>query len=94
MRRCTLLQQQSENQLLFEKNKHELEIISMKAEEDRRLMEKEREQMVALIGNVAHDLKTPLQSFNIDIESLKSIMGLPMSKSKNLLKHLKYLKIS
>jgi signal transduction histidine kinase len=35
-------------------------------------MEKEREQMVALIGNVAHDLKTPLQSFHMDLEVLKS----------------------
>jgi hypothetical protein len=67
-----LLQQQAEQQLLFEMNKHELVILAMKAEEECRLMEKEKEQMVALIGNIAHDLKTPLQSFLVDLEQLRS----------------------
>jgi hypothetical protein len=67
-----LLQQQAEQQLLFEINKHELVILAMKAEEECRLMEKEKEQMVALIGNIAHDLKTPLQSFLVDLEQLRS----------------------
>lgn len=67
-----LLQQQAEHQLLLEKNKHELEILALNTEEDYRLLEKEKAQMVALIGNIAHDLKTPLQSFLVDLESLKS----------------------
>jgi signal transduction histidine kinase len=71
-RKYMLLQQQAEHQLLSEKNKHELEILSLKAEEECRLLEREQEQMVALIGNVAHDLKTPLQSFLMDLESLKA----------------------
>lgn len=52
-----VLQQQTEHQLFVVKNKHELEILSIKAEEECRLMAKEKTQMVALIGNVAHDLK-------------------------------------
>ena len=72
--RSILLQQQAEHQLEFEKSKHELEIISIKLEDERNLMEKEKAQMVALIGNVAHDLKTPLQSFLFNLESLKTII--------------------
>ena len=72
--RHILLQQQAEHQLQFEKSNHELEIISIKMEDARNLMEKEKAQMVALIGNVAHDLKTPLQSFLFNLESLKSII--------------------
>ena len=72
--RHILLQQQAEHQLQFEKSKHELEIISIKMEDERNLMEKEKAQMVALLGNVAHDLKTPLQSFLFNLESLKSVI--------------------
>ena len=70
--KCILLQQQAEHQLLFEKNNHESEIHKMEAEEECRLMVKEQEQMVALIGNIAHDLKTPLQSFMVDLEALET----------------------
>ena len=65
-----LLQQHTEHDLLSEKIKHQSEIFSMKAHEECRLIEKEQEQMVAMIGNIAHDLKTPLQSFTMDLESL------------------------
>jgi signal transduction histidine kinase len=54
--------------------RHEREIIEIHREEERGSMEKEREQMVSLIGNIAHDLKTPLQSFRMDLELLKSGM--------------------
>ena len=70
-----LLQQSAEHDLLSEKIKHELEIWSMKAHEECRLMEREQQQMVAMIGNIAHDLKTPLQSFLMDLESLKTNEG-------------------
>ena len=72
--RHILLQQQAEHQLEVEKSKHELEIIFIKMEDERNLMDKEKAQMVALIGNVAHDLKTPLQSFIFNLESLKAVM--------------------
>ena len=71
-RKYTLLQQQTEHQLLFEKSEHESEIISMTAKAEIVAMENEKKQMVALIGNVAHDLKTPLQSFRMDLESLSN----------------------
>ena len=67
-----LLQKQTEHDFLAEKIKHELEICSMKANEECRLMEKEQALMVAMIGNIAHDLKTPLQSFTMDLESLRN----------------------
>mmetsp|Transcript_29043 Transcript_29043/g.27831 ORF Transcript_29043/g.27831 Transcript_29043/m.27831 type:complete len:1116 (+) Transcript_29043:177-3524(+) len=54
--------------------RHEREIVEIHREEERGSMEKEREQMVSLIGNIAHDLKTPLQSFRMDLELLKSGM--------------------
>ena len=71
-----LLQKQTEHDFLAEKIKHELEICSMKANEECRLMEKEQALMVAMIGNIAHDLKTPLQSFTMDLESLRNDDGL------------------
>ena len=38
---------------------------------EKELASRERQQLVALIGNVAHDLKTPLHSFKMEIESLR-----------------------
>ena len=71
-----LLQQSAERNLSAEKAKHEQAILSIEAEGECRLMEKEQQQMVAMIGNVAHDLKTPLQSFLMDLEALKADEGL------------------
>ena len=71
-RKHILLQQGAERDLLSTNLKHHLEILSLKAQEECRLIEKEHQQMVAMIGNIAHDLKTPLQSFIMDLESLKS----------------------
>ena len=71
-RKHIILQQVAERNLMSSNLKHDLEIMSLKAHEECRLMEKEHQQMVAMIGNIAHDLKTPLQSFLMDLESLKS----------------------
>ena len=79
-RKCVLLQQHAEHQLLFEKNSYAMKILAMKAEEECKLMEMERTQMVALLGNVAHDLKTPLQSFLMDLESLRESLVILPSK--------------
>ena len=62
----------SERNMLIERNNHEMEIISIRSDEERKRMSTEHAQMVSLIGNVAHDLKTPLQSVGIDLESLKA----------------------
>jgi signal transduction histidine kinase len=50
---------------------HELELILIQTEDEKKLIDKERDALTALIGNVAHDLKTPLQSFVLDLELLK-----------------------
>ena len=71
-RKHIILQQVAERDLMSSNLKHHLEIMSLKAHEECRLIEKEHQQMVAMIGNIAHDLKTPLQSFLTDLESLKS----------------------
>ena len=42
--------------------RYELQIISLQAEKDKQDIESERARLRSLIGNVAHDLKTPLQS--------------------------------
>ena len=75
-----LLQQHAEHNLLSEKIKHESEILNLQSQEECRLMEKEQLQMVAMIGNIAHDLKTPLQSFLMDLESLKGDEGFSKRK--------------
>lgn len=50
---------------------HELELVFIQTKDEKKLLDKEREALTALIGNVAHDLKTPLQSFVLDLELLK-----------------------
>ena len=85
--KCILLRQQAEHQLLFEKNNHESKIHKMEAEEECRLMVKEQEQMVALIGNIAHDLKTPLQSFMVDLEALETDVDYGKCKNFSFLNH-------
>jgi signal transduction histidine kinase len=44
------------------KARYELQIVSIQAEKDKYEIERERARLRSLIGNVAHDLKTPLQS--------------------------------
>ena len=51
---------------------HELEIKAVGAENEKTLREAENQQLRSLMGNVAHDLKTPLFSFDADVEALKS----------------------
>jgi hypothetical protein len=75
-----VFKQKSEQLRITEKNKYKLEIRAFKAEEESRLLESERKQMVALLGNVAHDLKTPLQAFLMDLESLKTAVETSRSK--------------
>ena len=81
-REYILLQQDAEHNLQSEKIKHEAEISNLQSQEECRLMEKEQLQMVAMIGNIAHDLKTPLQSFLMDLESLKGDEGFIKCKNR------------
>jgi hypothetical protein len=82
-RKHIMLHQQAEHDLFYEKNKHQIEMQTMIAEEERRLMESEKKQMIALLGNVAHDLKAPLQAFLMDLESLKTAMELSRGIAMN-----------
>jgi signal transduction histidine kinase len=51
---------------------YEVELMNIQVAEEKRLSIIERDTLTALIGNVAHDLKTPLQSFVLDLELLKA----------------------
>ena len=48
-----------------------MEIISVTAENEKVLLEAESKQMRSLMGNVAHDLKTPLHSIQAEIDMLR-----------------------
>lgn len=41
--------------------KYELQIVSQQAKKDKHEIESERARLRSLIGNVAHDIKIPLQ---------------------------------
>ena len=64
------LQLEAEVNLTKLRNRHELEIVEVSAENERKLREKENFQLRSLMGNVAHDLKTPLHSIEADLEVL------------------------
>ena len=55
-------------------NKHELELLELSTDNERQLKEKEIFQLRSLMGNVAHDLKTPLHSIEADLEVLRVFM--------------------
>ena len=59
-------------------NKHELELLELSTENERKLKEKEIFQLRSIMGNVAHDLKSPLHSIEADLESLRvSVSNIP-----------------
>lgn len=51
---------------------HERALHAFRSKEE---SEQEKENLCALIGNVAHDLKTPLQSFMSEIANLESVLS-------------------
>ena len=55
-------------------NKHELELLELSTNNERKLKEKEIFQLRSLMGNVAHDLKTPLHSIEANLEVLRVFM--------------------
>ena len=54
--------------------KHDLEIADLKLAHEANLRKSETNQMRALIGNVAHDLKTPIHCVKNEIESLRQTL--------------------
>ena len=58
--------------------RHELELLELSRENERKLKEKEICQLRSLLGNAAHDLKTPLHSIEADLDVLNTFMsGIP-----------------
>ena len=51
---------------------HKVELLKVTAENDQKLRESESMQLRSLMGNVAHDLKTPLHSIEADVDVLRA----------------------
>ena len=63
--------QQSRLQAETMSQKHALEAVQRERSNEALLAQKEQEQLRAIIGNVAHDLKTPLFSISAEIDTLQ-----------------------
>ena len=57
------------------RGKHQLELLESSSENERNLREKEIIQLQSLMGNVAHDLKTPLHSIEAGLEVLSTFVS-------------------
>jgi signal transduction histidine kinase/CheY-like chemotaxis protein len=60
-----------ETAVLSEKVRHEQKVTTLLAARDREAKEKEQEMLRSLIGNVAHDMKTPLQSMTMGLDAVR-----------------------
>ena len=60
--RTALVETARQHARAIKKSRYELHIVALQAEKDKHEIENERARLRSLIGNVAHDLKTPLQS--------------------------------
>jgi hypothetical protein len=63
-----------EEALATERIKYEHEALMMLAKRDKATKEQEQDMLRSLIGNVAHDLKTPLQAFTMGLEQLEPLL--------------------
>ena len=57
-----------------ERAKTQKKQLKLERDNEREMATRERGHLVALIGNVAHDLKTPLHSFKMDIDFLRTTL--------------------
>ena len=80
LQRITFIHSQSILAAVKLNARHEFELLELSAENERKLKEREIYQLRSLMGNVAHDLKTPLHSIEADVDVLKEFM-LKISKS-------------
>jgi signal transduction histidine kinase/CheY-like chemotaxis protein len=71
--RLSFVQRQEMLDLAHLRGKYELQLLEFSAENERKHKEKEIFQLRSLMGNVAHDLKTPLHSIEADLAVLGSI---------------------
>jgi len=56
-------------------NMHQINLLKNLSENERKLADSEKNQLRSLMGNVAHDLKTPLHSIEADLEMLILIIS-------------------
>mmetsp|Transcript_22374 Transcript_22374/g.21603 ORF Transcript_22374/g.21603 Transcript_22374/m.21603 type:complete len:964 (-) Transcript_22374:241-3132(-) len=63
------------NELSLAKRRVDIQKLSLANENEKILQEAQAKQLRSLMGNVAHDLKTPIHSIVIDIEMLKNIVN-------------------
>jgi signal transduction histidine kinase len=61
-----------EHAIETERTKYEQEAMTVMAAREQEAKDREHEVLRSLIGNVAHDLKTPLQSVSMGLEGLKA----------------------
>jgi K+-sensing histidine kinase KdpD len=69
------IEQQAQEEISEIRNRYELDMVRVSSENDRILREAEAKQLRSLMGNVAHDLKTPLHSIAADIEALSMLLS-------------------
>ena len=67
-----ILSELNEARLKEEKSRIDLEIIELAVKNEVKLKDAETAQLRSLLGNVAHDLKTPIHSVVMDVETLKN----------------------
>lgn len=68
--RLSFVQRQEMLDLAHLRSKYDLQLVEFSAENERKHKEKEIFQLRSLMGNVAHDLKTPLHSIEADLAVL------------------------
>eukprot|EP00596_Hydrurales_sp_CCMP1899_P000659 CAMPEP_0119037016 /NCGR_PEP_ID=MMETSP1177-20130426/5105_1 /TAXON_ID=2985 /ORGANISM="Ochromonas sp, Strain CCMP1899" /LENGTH=533 /DNA_ID=CAMNT_0006997681 /DNA_START=1096 /DNA_END=2697 /DNA_ORIENTATION=- len=56
-------------------NQYQMKLLEALSENEKKLAESEKIQLRSLMGNVAHDLKTPLHSIKADLEVLNLLMS-------------------
>ena len=77
LQRATFMQGQLMIAAIKLGNEHELELLELSSKNEKKMKEKEIFQLRNIMGNVAHDLKSPLHSIEADLESLRvSILNL------------------
>lgn len=62
------------NLFLSHKNAEESHAQALRTSKAHKTIQEENEQLSIMMGNVAHDLKTPLQSLIADIDALESVL--------------------
>mmetsp|Transcript_19147 Transcript_19147/g.26363 ORF Transcript_19147/g.26363 Transcript_19147/m.26363 type:complete len:626 (-) Transcript_19147:447-2324(-) len=65
----------NKSKLEAEELKHEQKVVEVQAQKDRELADLEGRHLRGLLGNAAHDLKTPLQALLMGAENIQECVG-------------------